>query len=120
AGGHLNARQAQVGIQHADLVLGPAQAEGFGFEDVLAGGALLMMAHLAQGRLAQVDVGHLLEMVSLDLSDHRGLLTERLLSLPLRRRARLLKWLEPVRAASASSVHRAGVPPPAGLHTGKA
>jgi hypothetical protein len=68
----LRAGQAQVPVQQADLVVLPTQAQGSVLQGVLSGGALLVIAHLAHGRLAQIDVSHLLTMVGLDLGYHQG------------------------------------------------
>src|ERR1700719_1622244 len=66
----LGAGEAQVLIQHPDPVALPAQLQGSVLESVLPGGALLVVAHLAHGRLTQIDVSHLLVMVGLDLGYH--------------------------------------------------
>src|SRR3989442_8291002 len=67
---HLRARLSQVGIQHSNLLRWPAQLQGSVLQGILAVGALLVMIDLSHRRLAQINVGHLLAMVDLDLGVH--------------------------------------------------
>ena len=64
--GRLGARDPQVVIQDEDPLGRPAQLQGLVPKRVLALGALLVLAHLFEGGLAQVNAGQFLAMSFLD------------------------------------------------------
>ena len=69
--GALRARHAQVPIQHADRALRPAQGQRLVLQRILALGALLVVAHLSQRRLADIDVRRLAQLRLCDRLVHR-------------------------------------------------
>jgi hypothetical protein len=112
------ARLPEVRIDHDHLLLAPPERDGASLQGILALGAFAILQHLAQGRLAHVQIGIALEVAGLDFGvdevAHIGL--SRVLANTMVARMSITGWCTPAgRAVRAGRGIAARAPPSAQL-----